>query len=68
MSHQNKREIITQRERQRQESGEAKKLSDAGLVKPRVFIWRDAVTAEPFTIIGAAVVVVCRLRLLVGIS
>ena len=38
MSHQNKREIIKQRERQRQESGEAKKLTDAGLVKLRVFI------------------------------
>ena len=51
------REIRKQREMQRQERGEAMKLSDAGLLNPRVLIEMFTFTAELLTIIGGAVVV-----------
>ena len=57
MAHQNMREIRKQREMQRQERGEAMKLSDAGLLNPRVLIEMFTFTAELLTIIGGAVVV-----------
>ena len=50
---------MRQSARQRLEKGDAKKLSDEGLVKLRVFIEMDEFTTEVLTNLGPVVEMVC---------